>query len=354
MKATRFWIAGLAVVASPPAVSGQPFEVGTAFTYQGRLLDDGVPASGPYDFEFILYDDPGAGNPVGGPINVDDWPVSEGLFTVTIDFGSDVFSGDARWLGMGVRPTGSGGPYTYLFPLQELTPAPHALALPGLHTQQNATSPNLIGGFSGNSVTGGVVGATVSGGGEAGAENRVTEAYGTVSGGLDNQAGGGSGRMRAGSHATVGGGHGNTASGQAATVPGGEGNSASGSYSFAAGRRANADHNGAFVWADSTDADFDSTASDQFLIRAAGGVGIGTDSPASSLHVASTGSRAVFGENASTTGLANGVHGESDSTTGRGVFGKANGASGETHGVHGEAASPDGKGVYGKGGASGI
>ena len=58
----------------------------------------------------------------------------------------------------------------------------------------------------------------------------------------------------------------------AAVVPGGKANAATANYAFAAGRRAKAAHEGAFVWADSTDADFRSTVPKQFLIRAAGGV----------------------------------------------------------------------------------
>ena len=64
-----------------------------------------------------------------------------------------------------------------------------------------------------------------------------------------------------------------------AAVPGGRDNVAAGYTALAAGRRAKATNDGCFVWADHTDADFASTASDQFLIRAAGGVGIGTTSP---------------------------------------------------------------------------
>ena len=44
-----------------------------------------------------------------------------------------------------------------------------------------------------------------------------------------------------------------------------------GARSFAAGFKAKATHTGAFVWADSQDADFSSTAVNQFNIRAAGG-----------------------------------------------------------------------------------
>jgi hypothetical protein len=89
-------------------------------------------------------------------------------------------------------------------------------------------------------------------------------------------------------YATVGGGYGNTASGKFAAVAGGRSNIASGDYSFAAGRRANAVHSGTLVWADSTDADFTSTGNNQFLIRASGGVGIGTNSPDERLHVENT------------------------------------------------------------------
>jgi len=68
-------------------------------------------------------------------------------------------------------------------------------------------------------------------------------------------------------------------------VPGGRENTAAGHTSFAAGYRAKANHSGTFVWADSTAADFASTGKDQFLIRASGGVGIGTPSPTGQLDV---------------------------------------------------------------------
>jgi hypothetical protein len=76
-------------------------------------------------------------------------------------------------------------------------------------------------------------------------------------------------------YATIAGGAQNTiAAGSAyGTVPGGYLNTAT-NRAFAAGTRAKANHNGAFVWADSTDADFASTSSNQFLVRATGGVGI--------------------------------------------------------------------------------
>ncbi|HET9531928.1 MAG TPA: DNRLRE domain-containing protein [Blastocatellia bacterium] len=192
----------------------------------------------------------------------------------------------------------------------------------GLRTETTATTPNVIGGFSGNFVATGVIAATIGGGGGGPSPfpNRITADYGTIGGGRDNQAGDNVGSTLDSRFATVGGGDRNTASGNSsavggglnnsargvsstvgggtnnladgnfATVPGGFANRARGNSSFAAGFGAKANHNGAFVWADSTNANFDSTANDQFLIRAAGGVGINTNAPLSILTISGTGS----------------------------------------------------------------
>lgn len=116
-----------------------------------------------------------------------------------------------------------------------------------------------------------------------GVENTADGSFSSIGGGYKNQA--------FGDYSTIGGGGGssdidsNVTRGFCATIPGGRRNRASGSFSFAAGRRAHALHHGTFVWADSTDADFASTGQDQFLIRASGGVGIGTNDPDRLLHV---------------------------------------------------------------------
>ena len=177
----------------------------------------------------------------------------------------------------------------------------------GLRTQDIARGPNVLGGNASNTVTAGVVGATISGGGERTFENdftnRVTDNFGTVGGGSLNQAGDNTDLTTSASSATVGGGNNNTASGHAstvsggssntasgnhATVPGGAGNVAAGTLSFAAGDGARAMHEGTFVWADRREAFnfFTSSADNQFLVRAAGGVGINTNEPSASLHVA--------------------------------------------------------------------
>jgi len=79
----------------------------TAFTYQGRLLDNGSPVTGIYDLQFALYD--ASNNPstlVAGPVTNSPVAVTNGLFTVQLDFGG-VFDGSARWLDIGVRTNGS-------------------------------------------------------------------------------------------------------------------------------------------------------------------------------------------------------------------------------------------------------
>ena len=460
---------------------------GTTFTYQGRLTENGAPANGTNDLTFTLYSALNGGVTVGLSNVVSDLATTNGLFTVTLDFGVGIFTGADRWLEIGVRPGASAGAYTSLAPRQPVTAAPYATTAgqlsgalssanlggtygnavtlnnaansfsgngsnltalnasqlasgtvpaaalsnawriggnggttPGvnflgttdnqplelkvnggrtLRLEPNASgAPNVIGGSSNNFAAAGVVGATIGGGGAGNVgglayTNRVGASFGTVSGGGQNTIqtnaafatiGGGTGNTiqtnanyafigggfmntigndafyttiggghlnttAAGtllatigggsanaiwmdsSYSTIGGGSANTIqfrTGDAtiggglgnrlqdntayatiaggyyntvqtlaessaigggsqntnlpnaycATIPGGQLNSA-GSYAFAAGSRAKATHEGSFVWADSTSADFASTANKQFLIRAGGGVGINTNNP---------------------------------------------------------------------------
>ncbi len=193
-----------------------------------------------------------------------------------------------------------------------------------LRLEPNATSPNVIGGHWANNATAGVLGATIGGGGSDSHANLITDDYGTVGGGLWNQAGDGAGstgdhpyatvgggvsNTASGSHATIAGGGGNTASGKYATVAGGAGNEASGqdaavgggwanyatgasatvpggvaniaagTCGFAAGMNAHANHDGAFVWGDYDVLNsVSSTDANQFIVRASGGIWLGTTS----------------------------------------------------------------------------
>jgi len=118
--------------------------IGTAFSYQGKLDDAGIPADGLYDFEFKLYDSSGGNGQVGSTVQADDVEVVDGFFTVELDFGS-VFSGAARWLEVAVRPGASAGAYTVLSPRELLRPAPYALGLPNVYAQESPFPLVLIG-----------------------------------------------------------------------------------------------------------------------------------------------------------------------------------------------------------------
>ncbi len=107
----------------------QAASLGTAFTYQGRLSDGGQPANGSYDLRLAVYDAASGPAQVGHTVTNGAVAVTDGLFTTTLDFGIDVFTGNARWLEMGVRTNGSGEFYM-LSPRQALTPAPYALYTP--------------------------------------------------------------------------------------------------------------------------------------------------------------------------------------------------------------------------------
>ena len=115
---------GLALAASLHQAAAQ----GTAFTYQGRLNDGTNPANGQYDFQFQVFDAATAGASYGSPNpnTVAGVGVSNGLFTVTLDFGGSVFTGPARWLQTSVRTNGSAS-YTLLNARQPLTATPYAI-----------------------------------------------------------------------------------------------------------------------------------------------------------------------------------------------------------------------------------
>ncbi len=307
-----------------------PVVLAVPISYQGQLQDQAGPFTGIADMEFQLFASLLDDDAVGDPISKEGVPVSDGLFQVELDFGP-VFGSDPLYLSISVDGE-------VLTPRQQITAAPvarYALSAPGSSVWESqddgvayATdglalsflpAPDIEDGpviLMGHPANEAASGATVSGGGSAAQPNRATGTYASVSGGRENWAsgfgatipggeenratvtsatvGGGLRNQATGVRSTVsggfvnqalgtaaaaGGGSGNRAQGDNATVPGGLNNQALGNYSFAAGRRARAAQDGAFVWADSTDADFASTGEDQFLIRASGGVGINTNDP---------------------------------------------------------------------------
>jgi hypothetical protein len=251
--------------ASASPLYGTP--AGTAFTYQGQLIQGGIAVTGSCDFHFSLWDALTGGSQVIGTttLTLTGVTVTKGLFTVQLDFGTGAFIGEARWLEIGVKCTGDSD-YTTLAPRQPLTPAPYALyagdgpfwkatgnsgtdpvtnflgtidnvaleirvnnyRVLRLESIDDDGPPNIIGGFRGNSVTTGVKGAVIAGGGAGGLLNRVTDIFGVVGGGALNRAGDNAGTSSDAPYSTVGGGNENTASGSFSTVGGGYFNTASG------------------------------------------------------------------------------------------------------------------------------
>ena len=95
--------------------------VGTAFTYQGKLTGSGgAPLNGSYDMQFKLFGASAGSNQIGSTVNLSGVAVSNGLFTVKLDFGTEAFDGSARWLEVSVGSEVMG-------PRVEITPAPYAL-----------------------------------------------------------------------------------------------------------------------------------------------------------------------------------------------------------------------------------
>lgn len=111
----------------PHALPAQPGPVGSAFTYQGQLLDQGQPANGSYDLSFGLFLDPTGVQQSGSTLSLENVAVAGGTFTVELDFGFGAFDGDQLWMQVGVRPGASIDPHLLLSPRQKLTATPYAV-----------------------------------------------------------------------------------------------------------------------------------------------------------------------------------------------------------------------------------
>jgi hypothetical protein len=98
----------------------------TAFTYHGRLNNNGAAVTGDYDMQFSVYDAEVGNGLVAGPVPANTVGVINGLFTARVDFGAGVFTGAPRWLEVSVRPAGNGG-FQMLSPRQELTSSPYSI-----------------------------------------------------------------------------------------------------------------------------------------------------------------------------------------------------------------------------------
>ncbi len=132
----KWWIGAVVLLAPALTAQGQPYAMGTAFTYQGELKQADSPVTDVCVMAFSLWDDPASvdpGSQIGDAIvfdgtgeNPEPVDVSEGRFTVLLDFDVGAFQGDARWLEMAVMCTADVD-FVVLSPRQEITPAPYSL-----------------------------------------------------------------------------------------------------------------------------------------------------------------------------------------------------------------------------------
>lgn len=254
-----------------------------SFTYRGQLEDGGMPAQGLYQLKLSLYADAHGKQLLAAPILLDAVPVNDGRFAVGADFPDLPSLAQQGWMEVAVK--GEGDSDFWPLPGRQAVSlkaqlCPESWALGG-NASTNAgvnflgttdTQPlvlrtanaqslrlepstqvfnglpitaNLIAGSHANSVTAGVRGATIAGGGlPSGASdpdflsegpNRVTDAFGSVGGGYANVAGDDAGSVVAQAYATVAGGRSNRAGGLGSVVGGGAEHIASGPWSVVAG-----------------------------------------------------------------------------------------------------------------------
>ncbi len=119
--------------AGPAAQAQVP--VGSGFTYQGQLKQDGLPMNALVDVEFSLHADAVADSQIGADYRIDAIGVVNGLLDVPVDFGVDSFDGSARWVEVRVRtphdPTDVAS-FITLDPRQPVTVTPYALQTRGI------------------------------------------------------------------------------------------------------------------------------------------------------------------------------------------------------------------------------
>jgi len=150
----------------------------SSFTYQGRLTDGSTAANGNYDLQFKLFDSLSGGTQISSTQTLNTVSVSNGVFTVALDFGTNAFNGSNRFLEISTRPSGTAA-FTVLSPRQAITSTPYAVRSlnaasadsvpntglsPGSGNYiQNTASPQALSSFniSGNGTAGGILSGNV-------------------------------------------------------------------------------------------------------------------------------------------------------------------------------------------------
>lgn len=288
--------------------------VGTGFTYQGRLLDNGSAVDGTCDLRFSLYDYGLSPNLVDGPVDVPGVTVADGYFSAGVDFGADAFTGEARQMQIAVRcPSGSGS-YSTLSGMVPLTAAPYAHSLrPGASVASNMAGELGSVLYVEDSYSGMFLSAAVEGQSTQGTGVRGESSSGH---GVDGEA--------------------TAASGITYGVHGKSNSSDKGSYGgYFVG------YGGVFGRGiGSFGPGVKGTSTEE-----AGGYFTSTNDVG--VFARSENSWGMYGYAAGESGQTYGVYGRNDSSEGRGVYGYASPGSGTTYGVYGEADSPAGHGVFG-------
>ncbi len=131
---------------------------GTAISYQGQLQFAGAPANTNFSLRFAVFSAETNGAQLSLWLTNPAVPVSNGLFTVSLNFGASVFNGTANgsndWLDIAVGPS-RGTNFTELTPRQPILPVPYALF--------SINASNLLGGLPAAQLVGTVSSALVSG-----------------------------------------------------------------------------------------------------------------------------------------------------------------------------------------------
>lgn len=110
-----------------------------------------------------------------------------------------------------------------------------------LQASEPDSPPNMMGGYTGNNVREGAIGGAISGGGNIGFPNLVTDDFGAIGGGLGNETaaqaviGGGYNNTTTAYRATIGGGATNLATGGSSAIGGGERNTTNYAFSTVGG-----------------------------------------------------------------------------------------------------------------------
>lgn len=344
---------------------------GTAFTYQGRLTDDGIVANGIFDLRFILYTADIGGSQVGTILTKPNVEVVNGVFLTDLDFGSEVLDGEARWLEIGVRTNGSTRVHTTLSPRQPLTPAPYAIfssgasnllgMLPDGRLSANVAKLNQNQSFTATPNFSPAVGAPFSVGSNAKVDNLNADFLdGFHAGNTESSLAVNNGLLNATLNADLLDGlHAST------FAPTGHTHLAEswGGFTSLGLEVAARNANGIAVRGWSGNASTQDTHPAGEFANAAGEfagnvglIGAATSDTSDGYGVVGLapgmGGRGVFGKATATSGSASGIYGQSAAPTGAGVVGWATGTNAANYGIYGQSDSGGGFGVYGRAAAT--